>query len=133
LTRFQLLRYIWNLQSWWLAGGGRTPAAQYNRLFLPEVKMQVLWSSLYQLVGLVFQVYTFIVIGRVIISWVNPDPYNPIVRFLYNATEPLLQRLRRILPLQFSGIDLSPIALLIGLAVLENILLQLIARLHNGF
>ena len=70
--------------------------------------MQILWSSLYQLVNLVFQVYTFIVLGRVIISWVNPDPYNPIVRFLYNATEPVLQRIRRVLPLQFGGIDLSP-------------------------
>lgn len=95
--------------------------------------MPVLWSSLYQLISLVFQVYTFIVLGRAIISWVNPDPYNPIVRFLYNATEPVLQRIRRVLPLQFSGIDLSPIVLLIGLAVLQNILLQLIARLHNGF
>jgi len=95
--------------------------------------MQVLWSSLYQLVSLVFQVYTFIVLGRAIVSWVNPDPYNPIVRFLYNATEPVLQRIRRVLPLQFSGIDLSPIVLLIGLAVLQNVLLQLIARLHSGF
>jgi YggT family protein len=94
--------------------------------------MQVLWTSLYQLVSLVFQVYTFIVIGRAIVSWVNPDPYNPIVRFLYNATEPVLRRLRRILPLQFSGFDLSPIVLLIGLAVLQNILLQLIARLFAG-
>ena len=95
--------------------------------------MQILWQSLYQLVSLFFQIYTFIVIGRVIISWVNPDPYNPIVRFLYSATEPVLQRIRRILPLQFSGIDLSPIVLLIGLALLQNILLQLIASLHNGF
>lgn len=95
--------------------------------------MQVLWTSLYQLVSLVFQVYTFIVIGRAIVSWVNPDPYNPIVRFLYNATEPVLKRLRRILPLQFGGFDLSPIVLLIGLAVLQNILLQLIARLLGGY
>jgi YggT family protein len=95
--------------------------------------MQILWQSLYQLVSLFFQIYTFIVIGRVIISWVNPDPYNPIVRFLYNATEPVLQRIRRLLPLQFSGIDLSPIVLLIGLALIQNILLQLIASLHRGF
>ena len=95
--------------------------------------MQIFWSSLYQLINLVFQVYTFIVLGRVIISWVNPDPYNPIVRFLYNATEPVLQRIRRILPLQFGGFDFTPIALLFGLALLQNILLQLIAQLHRGF
>lgn len=95
--------------------------------------MQIFWQSLYQLVSLFFQVYTFIVLGRVIISWVSPDPYNPIVRFLYNVTEPVLLRIRRILPLQFGGLDLSPIVLLIGLALLQNIILQLIARLHNGF
>ncbi|HKL25562.1 MAG TPA: YggT family protein [Desulfuromonadales bacterium] len=95
--------------------------------------MQIFWSSLYQLVNLVFQVYTFIVLGRVIISWVNPDPYNPIVRFLYNATEPVLQRIRRILPLQFGGFDFTPIVLLIALALLQNIILQLIAQLHRGF
>lgn len=95
--------------------------------------MQIFWSSLYQLINLVFQVYTFIVLGRVIISWVNADPYNPIVRFLYNATEPVLQRIRRILPLQFGGFDFTPIALLFGLALLQNILLQLIAQLHRGF
>lgn len=95
--------------------------------------MQIFWSSLYQLVNLVFQVYTFIVLGRVIISWVNPDPYNPIVRFLYNATEPVLQRIRRILPLQFGGFDFTPIVLLVALALLQNIILQLIAQLHRGF
>lgn len=95
--------------------------------------MQIFWQSLYQLVSLFFQVYTFIVLGRVIISWVSPDPYNPIVRFLYNVTEPVLLRIRRILPLQFGGFDLSPIVLLIGLALLQNIILQLIARLYNGF
>lgn len=95
--------------------------------------MQIFWSSLYQLINLVFQVYTFIVLGRVIISWVNADPYNPIVRFLYNATEPVLQRIRRILPLQFGGFDFTPIALLFGLALLQNLLLQLIAQLHRGF
>ena len=69
--------------------------------------MQVLWSALYQVISLVFQIYIFIVIARALVSWVNPDPYNPIVRFLYNATEPVLSRMRRYLPLQFSGIDLS--------------------------
>ncbi len=95
--------------------------------------MQVLWSALYQVIHLTFQIYTFIVIGRVLISWVNPDPYNPIVRFLYNATEPVLERMRRFLPLQFGGFDLTPIALLIALAVVEQVLLQLLVQLSRGF
>ncbi|MEJ2470461.1 MAG: YggT family protein [Desulfuromonadales bacterium] len=95
--------------------------------------MDVLWSALYQVVSLVFQIYIFIVIARALVSWVNPDPYNPIVRFLVNATEPLLGWMRRTLPLQFSGIDLSPIALLVALSVVEQILLRLIVQLSRGF
>jgi len=95
--------------------------------------MQVLWSSLYDIVSLVFQVYIFIVIARALISWVNPDPYNPIVRFLYNATEPVLALMRRYLPLQFSGIDLSPIALLFALTIVEKILLNIIVQFSRGF
>jgi YggT family protein len=95
--------------------------------------MQVLWSALYQVVNLVFQIYIFIVIARALVSWVNPDPYNPIVRFLHNATDPVLDRLKRIVPLQFSGIDLSPIALLLLLSVVEQMLLRLIVQFSSGF
>lgn len=95
--------------------------------------MDVLWSALYQIISLFFQIYIFIVIARALVSWVNPDPYNPIVRFLHNATEPLLSPMRRYLPLQFSGIDLSPIALLVALSVVEQLLLRLIVQLNRGF
>ncbi len=95
--------------------------------------MQVLWSSLYDIVSLVFQVYIFIVIARALISWVNPDPSNPIVRFLYSATEPVLALMKRYLPLQFSGIDLSPIALLFALTIVEKILLNIIVQFSRGF
>jgi YggT family protein len=91
--------------------------------------MNILYSTLAEVISLVFQIYIFIVIGRAIISWVNPDPYNPIVRFLYNATEPVLYRMRRFLPLQFGGIDFSPIVLLLGLSLLRRILLSLIEQL----
>lgn len=94
--------------------------------------MQVLWSALYQVVSLVFQIYIFIVIARALVTWVNPDPYNPVVRFLYNATEPLLARLRRILPLQIGNFDLTPIALLIILSVVEQLLLRIIWQLSSG-
>lgn len=95
--------------------------------------MQVIWSALYEVVNLVFQIYIFIVIARALVSWVNPDPYNPIVRFLHNATDPVLERMKRVLPLQFSGIDLSPIALLLLLSVVEQILLKIIVQFSRGF
>lgn len=94
--------------------------------------MDILWGALYQVVSLVFQIYILIVVARAIVSWVNPDPYNPIVRFLHNATDPVLERIRRVLPLQFSGIDFTPIALLLALSVLQQALLRLIARMAGG-
>lgn len=94
--------------------------------------MELLWTSVYQLVNLVFQIYIFIVVARALISWVGPDPYNPIVRFLYQATEPVLDRLRRLLPLQFGGVDLTPVALLLALYVIKDLLLNLIAQLARG-
>jgi len=59
-------------------------------------------------------IYMYIIIGRAIISWVNADPYNPIVRFLYKATEPVLYRVRRLLP-DLGGIDLSPLVVIFAI------------------
>ena len=82
-----------------------------------------------QMVNLLVTVYIYIIVARAIISWVNPDPYNPIVRFLHNATDPLLYRIRRFLPLQLGGIDFSPIVLLFGLYLLQRIIIVLLTRL----
>ncbi len=56
-------------------------------------------------------IYLFIVIARAILSWVNPDPYNTIVRFIHNATEPVLDRIRSKIP-YMGGIDISPIVVI---------------------
>ncbi len=95
--------------------------------------MQILWSALYQVLSLIIQIYIFIVIARALVSWDNPDPYNPIVRFLYNVTEPVLQRIRNVLPLQLGGVDLTPIALLVGLSVLQQVLAQVFLYLSRTF
>ena len=63
-------------------------------------------------------IYIYIIIGRAIISWVNADPYNPIVRFLYKATEPVLYRVRRILP-DMGGLDLSPLIVILAIYFLK--------------
>jgi YggT family protein len=73
-------------------------------------------------------VYLWIVIIRAIISWVNPDPFNPIVRFLYRATEPVLGYARRIVP-PLGGIDLSPILVLVVIVFLDQFLVQTITEL----
>ncbi len=71
--------------------------------------------------NLILTVYLFIVIARALISWVSPDPRNPIVRFLYGATEPLLYRVRGMLPF-IGGIDLSPIIVLAAIYFLQYFL-----------
>ena len=73
---------------------------------------------------LLLWLYMWIVIARAVISWVNPDPYNPVVRFLYNATEPLLYRVRRALPLFAGGIDFSPLLVLVAIYFLQVFLVQ---------
>jgi len=94
--------------------------------------MDILISAIFQVLQAVLSIYFWIVIGRAVISWVNPDPYNPIVRFLHNATDPVFDRIRRVLPLQFGGMDFTPIALLIVIGVLQNILTQLQYKLAYG-
>lgn len=82
-----------------------------------------------QMVNMIITIYIYIVIARAIISWVNPDPYNPIVRFLHNATDPVLYRIRRLVPLNLGGIDFSPILLLFGLYLLQRLVTVLFTRL----
>jgi YggT family protein len=81
-------------------------------------------EALAPVVNMLLTIYMWIVIARAVISWVNPDPYNPIVRFLYSATEPVLYRLRRALPLYAGGIDFSPIIVFIGIIFLQRFLVQ---------
>jgi len=87
---------------------------------------------------IILQIYMWIVIIGALLSWVNPDPYNPIVRFLYAATEPVFSWLRRKLPfLRLGGIDFSPlvvIALIIFLdSALVTSLIEIGVRMKGGF
>ena len=74
--------------------------------------------ALGRLLEIAINAYIWIIIARAILSWVNPDPYNPIVRFLYRATEPLLRPIRHRLPVAM-GLDLSPIVLILVLYFID--------------
>ena len=84
----------------------------------------LLLIALSKVIDLVAGVYTLIVAGAVIISWVRPDPYNPIVIFLNQATEPLFRWVRRIIPSIFkrSRIDWTPLIVITLIIFLETIL-----------
>ena len=69
-------------------------------------------------------IYSFIVIGSALLSWVNPDPYNPIVRFLKQITEPVYYQIRKKIPfVVVGGFDLSPIVLLIIIRVSQHLII----------
>jgi YggT family protein len=89
--------------------------------------------ALAQVIDLAFSIYIFIIIARAILSWVNPDPYNPIVRFLHNATDPVLYRIQRWVPMTFSGIDFSPLVLLVALTFLQRIVHAIFLQLAGSF
>ena len=81
-----------------------------------------------QVLNLILELYWLIIIVRAIVSWVNADPYNPIVRFLYNSTEPALYQIRRRLPVFFAGIDFSP---LVALAIIYFLQIFLVRSLSD--
>ena len=68
-----------------------------------------------------------LIIARAILSWVNPDPYNPIVRFIYNVTEPILYQVRKRLPLNFGGMDFSPIVVFLAIIFVQEVLVYRLA------
>ena len=73
--------------------------------------------------------YMYIIIAWAVISWVNPDPYNPIVRFLNSITEPVLFRIRKRLPLFFGGMDFSPIIVILAIIFVQSFVVQSLVQI----
>lgn len=85
-------------------------------------------ETLVQIVNIVFQLYILLLLARILISWVNLDPYHPVVRFLYSVTEPVLAPVRRVLP-PAGMFDLSPMVVMILAIILRQFLVSLIYSL----
>ena len=77
-------------------------------------------------------IYMWIIIIRAVLSWVSPDPYNPIVRFIHNITEPVLYQVRKRLPVNFGGIDVSPIVVFLAIIFLQNFLVGSLMKLSRN-
>lgn len=80
--------------------------------------------TIIQLVQTLFDVYSFILLARVLTSWFQVDPYNPVIRILYQLTEPLLAPIRRLLP-QTGMMDFSPIVAFVVIRLVEMVVLSL--------
>jgi YggT family protein len=85
--------------------------------------------ALAKIIDIGLTIYMWIIIGRALISWVNPDPYNPIITFLYRATEPVLAPIRRWIPLRGMGIDISPILVILVIYFLQMFLVKTMIQL----
>ncbi len=82
-------------------------------------------SALAQILDMILNLLIIIILIRALISWVNPDPYNPLVQILYRSTEPLLRPLRRLVPpRRLGGLDLSPMVATLLLIFIKILLIQ---------
>jgi len=86
-------------------------------------------SALAGVLDVVLQIYMWVVIAAALITWVNPDPYNPIVRFLRSVTEPVFGLVRRVLRLPAVGIDFSPIIVLLVILFLQQFLVKTLLQI----
>ena len=89
-----------------------------------------LLSALAGILDLALTILYWLILIRALLSWVNPDPHNPIVQFLYKVTEPILYPIRKLLPLDFRfGIDISPIIAFLAIIFLKSFLVKTLVDL----
>jgi YggT family protein len=77
-------------------------------------------------IEIILTIMSLLILARVLMSWVQVDPYHPVVQFIYNTTEPILQPIRQLLP-PMGGFDLSPMVAMIGLSLLGSLLASALA------
>lgn len=85
--------------------------------------------ALAQVINIILTIYMWIIIFRAVISWVNPDPHNQIVIFLYRVTEPVVGPIRRKIPMRNIGIDISPVIVLLVIVFLKYFLVETLMQM----
>ena len=93
--------------------------------------LSTLIQALAQILSMVINIYIWVVIIAALISWVRPDPYNPIVQILYKLTEPLYAKIRRVIPTIIGGVDLTPILVILALKFIDLFVVQLLFSLAS--
>ena len=86
-------------------------------------------KALAAVIDYVLLFFMILIIARAILSWVSPDPYNPIVRFIHSVTEPVLYQVRRRIPVIFGGIDFSPIIVILVIWFLQMFVVEALEEL----
>jgi YggT family protein len=94
--------------------------------------VSTLIQALAQILHMVINIYIWVVIIAALVSWVRPDPYNPIVQTLYRLTEPVYAWIRRYIPTVVGGIDLAPLIVIFGLQFIDLFFVKLLFQLSTG-
>ena len=95
----------------------------------------ILFSNFLDAVGTILKAvlnfYSFVIVISVVVSWVNADPYNAIVRTVTALTEPVNSRIRRVIPTRVGGLDLTPLVVILAIMFIEKLIVQ--SLLHYAF
>ncbi len=81
-------------------------------------------EALATVLGFILEFYWWVLIIRALISWVNPDPFNPIVQFLQRVTDPILYPIQRMMRSDWGGVDLSPVVAILIILFLKSFLVR---------
>lgn len=90
-------------------------------------------TAIATILNLLLNIYKWIIIIAALISWVNPDPYNPIVRFLYSVTDPVLRPIRRLIGHSLGPIDISPLIVIIVIIFVQSFLIKTLMKIGLQF
>lgn len=88
--------------------------------------LSTLFTAITNILSIIVNVYTWIIIAAALVSWVKPDPSSPIVQLLYRLTDPVYSFIRRYIKTEFNGIDFAPLIVLLALQFLSQFLIRLL-------
>jgi YggT family protein len=92
-----------------------------------------LFITVARIVDTLLEIYKWVVIIAALISWVNPDPYNPVVRFLHSVTEPVFRPIRRLIGYRLGPIDISPIIVILAIIFIQSFLVRTLIKVGYKF
>lgn len=88
--------------------------------------LSTLFTAIANILSIIVNVYTWIIIAAALISWVKPDPSSPVVQLLYRLTDPVYSFIRRYIKTEFNGIDFAPLIVLLALQLIDQFLIRLL-------
>jgi YggT family protein len=92
--------------------------------------VSIILIPLLEVLNVALTTYMWIVIIAAVMTWVNPDPYNPIVRFFYSMTEPVFSAIRRRLPFSMPAIDFTPMLVILAIIFLQGVIAQIALQIR---